>query len=477
MTLSRFLTGAFGVAVAFSAASSLRAQVPDGWYVVSSFRRQNLSEDGRLFFVHPRSPSTLVPPIQVTGLGCDLTGACTGGANEQGANCVLRRPSDGALIVGELSTIPGTVIDLHILSLNGATVATDNLFPIGTGAGNGSQIAQCALLPTGDVLVGVADIVSGPLGGAILGIVNPNTGVVVPVPVSPLPIGMLSGAFVNAATADAAGTTAYFGLFHNATFSEVWSVPIPGGGTPTQISALPLGVSALAFDNSGFLVVSGLYGPDPCIYRIDPSIPYPASNLTAAATAIGDANGLAMERVTGNYAVVSGFGPPPGTAYWMTPAGAATQLTFGYLGWWGAKSGIEVNPDPETYGTGTPGTSAYTWAIAPNPGGLPTVGNAAFSLTLAASPGPLPAAGFFAASLGRANLPVLGFTLLIDPAQLVLLAPLPPSGAIPLPIPNDPALVGGPSVTDGQVFLQTFHLDPGAPLGIAASEGVEVSVL
>ncbi|MCI0588488.1 MAG: hypothetical protein L0323_16785 [Planctomycetes bacterium] len=54
---------------------------------------------------------------------------------------------------------------------------------------------------------------------------------------------------------------------------------------------------------------------------------------------------------------------------------------------------------------------------------------------------------------------------------------LPGSTTIPVPIPNDAALVGGSSVTDGQVFAQCVFLDAGAPCGLAATPGLAVTVL
>jgi hypothetical protein len=230
-------------------------------------------------------------------------------------------------------------------------------------------------------------------------------------------------------------------------------------------------VSNLAFDDRGGLVASCVGGGGgPTLFLIAPSTgmvtpipPVPEIGVLAA---------FAMEQVTGNFALVTGGAAlPGGTTYWAVPGGAATQLTFFQTGWWGLKSGIDVNPDPEKYGAGTPGGNVYSWSLTPNPGGLPTIGNGAFSLTLASSPGT--AGGFHVASLARADFPLLGVRVLLDPAQIVLVQPIPaqPSVTLPLPIPSDVAVRGF------RLCFQSFHADPQAPQGLAASAGVEVTVL
>jgi hypothetical protein len=75
-------------------------------------------------------------------------------------------------------------------------------------------------------------------------------------------------------------------------------------------------------------------------------------------------------------------------------------------------------------------------------------------------------------SLGEASLaiPVLGVTLLLDPATLVLPLSLPPvsPSSIPLPIPNTPTLAST------SIYAQTFHLEG---TGWAASRGLRVTLI
>jgi hypothetical protein len=463
MCLDRSRTARHLFAVIALLGPVVAAQVPDGWYVVSSVKNANASEDGRIFFVHPRQPSGVVAPIQVTGLPADLTGAGTSGVI-QGANSVLYRPGDGALVVGEISTAVGQSVDLHLLTLSGNAVATSARFPLGTSPGPQTpQVAQSSFLPNGDILVGVSHLVApGPLAGQHLGIVNPGTGAVAAVPVLGPPPG-----FVNAAIADPTGSQAWFGTFISTTSSAIYRVPLPGGGSPTFVASLPAGVSNLAFDDNGMLLASCLYGAGgPTLFLITPA----TGQVTPIPLVppLGELNALAMERVTGNYVLVTGGGAPsPGTTYWAAPNGLTNQLTFFPLGWWGAKSGVDVNPDPETYGAGTPGANTYSWSLSPNPGGLPTVGNTSFSLSTRSTPGNAP--GWFGLSLGRSSIPVGGITLLIDLPLLLLLFPIPAGPyTITLGIPAVPALSGL------SFYGQTIHQEPGA---LAASDGVMVTIL
>jgi hypothetical protein len=111
------------------------------------------------------------------------------------------------------------------------------------------------------------------------------------------------------------------------------------------------------------------------------------------------------------------------------------------------------------------------WALDPNPGGLPTLGNSSFSLTVASSGPAGSAAGFYVASLAKLDPPALvaGVSVHVDLSQSILLSVH--LGSIPLPIPNDAVLVGG------RVFFQSFHVDAGAPFAIAATSGIEATVL
>src|SRR5262245_18341579 len=122
----RMTPGRICAAFLLDALAKAEGQVPDGWYVFSSFRggrpyspgpggTATYPSVGGLRLLHPRTPG---PPVPITGLAPALVGS-VGGIGAEGASCVVRRPSDGALLVGNISPAPASVVGLHILALNG----------------------------------------------------------------------------------------------------------------------------------------------------------------------------------------------------------------------------------------------------------------------------------------------------------------------------------------------------------------------
>jgi hypothetical protein len=466
----------------------LPAQVPDGWVVSANFQWSVYDPfwnpipppgDGGLFLHHPTAGGAAIP---VTGLPSAITGS--GVPGPAGASTVVFRPSDGALIVGDNGPA-GTTISLHVITLTGSAATGVTTIPLGTSASFPlAQVGQAALLPNGDVVVAVEGLgPPGPLAGEVLGIVSTASGTVTPVPVTPVPPGFMNALAVDAS--DPSAPIAYFGMFQSPSpaQSTIYGVALPAGGMPATVVTLgptpTVGLTNLALDGSGGLWVTAFNGP-PNLFHVDP-----ATGTVLSYPGLGFLNAVAFEKATGRL-LLSSYVPStyPFSLLQRDPGGTVSLLTSPPAGGWGAPSGLDLNPNPEAYGSGTAGTTT-AWALSPNPGGLPTLGNCSFSLTLSAPPGP-PAANFFAASLAPANIPNflgLGFTLLIDPAQVVVpLTLLDPSGTIPLCIPNDPSLVpAGPNLftTQGQVFFQAFHVVAGGPSGVTvtASEGVEVTVL
>jgi len=451
-------------------ARPLHSQVPDGWSVVSSFKTNQIPTplapfqgDGGLWLVHPRIPS---PPLPVTGLGPDLTGAGLAGTiTAHGANCVLRLP-DERLAVGEIGR--GVSIDLHILTLGavgpgGVPVTADATLFCGTASllGEGGGIHQMALLPDGRVLMAVSGIAVGPLGGDHLGIADLAAGTVSPVAAS----GFLDN--TNALTLDASGTTAYLGTFDTQTSGALYSLGVPAGGVAAHIVDLPAGVMNLALDNDGQLLV-GCFLQD--LLKVDPS----TGGVTPLGLAIDVYNAVAVEKVTGNYFVQqqdTTVVPPPAWISLVEPGPSVTQLLLSLPGGIGAVSGIDQNHDPETFGPASPGASSYEWLLAPNPGGLPLAGSP-FSLTLAATPGATAIAGLFALSKFPYDPPVpaLGVLLNVDFGSIILSKPLTgaPLEQVDLPIPPQPSLVGV------ELFAQAGYLEPG---GFAASSGLALTIL
>ena len=155
----------------------------------------------------------------------------------------------------------------------------------------------------------------------------------------------------------------------------------------------------------------------------------------------------------------------------MTPNGTPVILSNGPAAGWGLVAGIDVNHSPETYGPASPGLNHYRWATTPNPGGLPMVGNASFSLTLYATPGFGITSSFYMVSHKAAQIALPSVTLLLG-GTLVGPFRMPnpvPSATIPLPIPNNPTLLGL------QAFhLQSFHFEG---VQLAASDRVSFQIM
>lgn len=466
-------------------AGPLRAQVPDGYVVVSSFQNKTNSQAGGLFWVHPASPTPTASIVSITGLGCDLTGngpGCTpvSATQTRGANSVLLRPSDGVLLVGENSTV-GDSVDLHAITLAGNAVASDVVHPLGTASGSEGSVTQAVVLDGTRVLVAVRGLgAPGPLAGQALGIVDTSIapgfpGAVVPVPLAPFPAGQ-----ANALALDPSGSTAYFAMYDPPTgLSSIYSVPVPGAGipvAPTLVTAAPLStaVSGLVFDCQGRLLAAGLPIQAPAeLYEIDTATG--AWVPIALSQTLGAINAITIESATGDALVATGGASSwPGTAWRITPSGSVTQLTSTAQGVLGAKSGIALDPNPDIYGAGVAGTNVYGWASCPNTGGLPTVGNAGFAIQVEADPGPLPAiGGVYALCLGQASLRIAewGVTLLVDLAQPVQIAGVAANGLIQLPIPANPALAGV------GFFAQAVYFESIAPFIVGSAPGLEITVL
>ena len=445
-------------------ASAASSQVPDGWYVYGTFQSSQKGETG-IFMNHPRNPGK---PIAITGLNADLKWVPNSPVN-QGASCLVYRPSDGALIVGERAP-NGHSVDLHIITLNGNAVAKDVLYSMGTSATNG-EIAQAALLPDGKILVGVSSINSGPMKDEILGIVDPVSGNVTAIPSKPRNPFL---DYMNAVAASEDGKTAYYGTWVRQDIGEVFSVPLPKGGTPTLIAKVPGGISNLSSDGKGNLWVATIAknptqtGPATNLYKVHIA----SGKVTPIPNKNGRINAISYERTTGNLAVLTAMDSlytfPPCSVFWMTPEGKDTLLSTPDKA---VPSGISYNPNPEVFGTGTNLGNTYTWQMAPNPGGLPTLGNSKFGLVLDSSPGQPQLA---LALLGQGRLsspvPVLGFNLLLAPAQLLVITTLPgaKSMSFPLPIPKDSNLSGA------RIYFQAILMEG---LKLASSRGVEFTIL
>lgn len=135
-------------------------------------------------------------------------------------------------------------------------------------------------------------------------------------------------------------------------------------------------------------------------------------------------------------------------------------------------------PLPMNYGNGSAGSGAHIPTITSS-GGAPRIGNGSFRIDCDRLLGG--ASCFLLLGTRKAQIPIVGVTLLVDPGSWLLMLPLTASGTVgiagvgtlrvPIGIPADPRLVALP------LFLQAAAIDPGAPQGVvAATNGLEVVI-
>jgi hypothetical protein len=421
-------------------ASTAIAQIPAGHYVVSSLRT-SASGTGGLTIVHPTGA---VAPQPITGLPPELVGA--GSANTSGANSVLDA-KDGFLLAGNLSST-GTPVNLYeLVVVNGAVVfsQTTNV-GIGGNRAESPTVNQMALLANGNVVFAALNIdPAGPLGGQSIGLWDRSTATVTGIPI-PMPTG-----WINGLTVDEANSTIYFGMW---SANDIYSAPITGGN-PTLVTSVPGNFWNLARDQDGNLLAAA--GSN--LYRIDPQT---GQTLETIPSGAGNLLGVSIERPTADPIGCAG-NSAGGQVVRLQASGAQTigPIT-------GLVSGITVVDSVLEYGTATPGSTDYAFRTFPGVGGLPVAGNANHAVQIDAANGNTNL-GVLAANFGSASLPLLGFQLLVDPAGAVALGPFPAGSPIPFALP--------PGLPQTSVFLQSIHLDAGAPQGFAASRGLNLTTI
>lgn len=431
-------------ALCATVASALpRAQVPDGAFVVSSFDEPGTTSPGGLFVVDPRVPG---PPLAVQGLGPELTG---NGVSRSGANCIAVRPDDNVILVGTIG-MAGTTIELHEIALAGSLAVTIRTTTIGTvsmGASFGGGIKQIAMMPNGDALFCVSGLDQQlPLNGDSIGRFSASTGTVSRVSAPS------SVADLNALAFDRDSSTIYVASQpFGSPATTILAVPL-AGGSATVVGSTN-GGGGLAVASDGSVLLGGYRG----IERFDPA--------TGTSVPVGAPpsiiNGLSIEAATDNPIFVLN-GIQNAGVYWMDATGSAHLLTAAITG---VGSGIAALDNPRTFGTDTRGNSTFRWETTPNAGGLPRITNAQFGLQIVASGGDATGAVLFGQV--RTSLTFLGFELLVQP---LLSFPLAADGSVPLPL-------SATTPVGLSLVMQSVHLDPGAPQGIAASDGVRMTTM
>ena len=431
------------------------AQVPDGWPVVSRYQFQGVGPLGGLTLVEPSGSGVV---LEITGLPAELLGTSAGLASE-GIASVLVEGRTGNLIVGE-HALPGTSTDIHVLSLSGLGVVADDVYTLGVAPVEG-WVDQMAWLGDDVVFTLRNNVTTGPMVGHVLGMLRPHLGppgtpgTIVPVPLTFIPAG-----FMNALAVDEQQGRAWFGLNTSPLQSSIYEVSVPGDGTPAApvlVASLPTLIRNLAYVDGRLL--AGTNGAT-SLWQID--LATSPATVSPVSSQFSRVNALAVDHVSGDVLIVDSL---TNEIQRRDAAGALTLL--GSVA--SAPSGIAIRQSLAPYGEATAGANAYDWVLAPNPGGSPTIGNGNFSMTIASSPGT--AIGVAGLSLGEAATPVpgLGFSLLLDPATLVLGETLLPAAhaSVALPIPNVPGLAGM------KIYAQAVFLEPS---GMFSSRGLRVTV-
>ncbi len=415
-----------GLAVPFCAPNPA-AQAHAGHYFVSL--RPN-----RIGVVHPRIPG---PGAFVQQLPPALNGVTSFPFS------LAVRESDGMLLVGTRA-VSGTQVRLHWLHLQSLSVveATSAALGVASPTFFGARVTDLAMLPDGRALAMVQGIQGSPLA------IVDDAGTSVKVPLENASFFQTNGN--EYVVTDQTGSIAFF-----TRSSDLYSIPLPGGGTATRVYRSTGSLSSLARGRNNDLV----FAHTGTMYSLDLQ-----TGIATAARPV-PASLFCRERATDEVAVlqVSPFGGTSTVSH-VSPNGSVTPLTtFNAYG-----EGIACAPAPSLYGSGTGGYSTYGWQVDPTPGGLPRLGNAQFGVQSLASSGGTAGVVFASGTPTRAT--VVGFELLLGFPQ-VFLGALPAAGPLPLPIPNAMPLLG-------QILhLQSYHLDAGAPQGIGASTGLRVTVL
>ncbi len=404
-------------------------QIPDGHLAVAARPAQM---PGGIWIFDPREPG---PGLAISGLEPDLTTAGGGGG---GANALLVRDDDGALVVGEWGR-NGASLDVHVITLSGSRVVVDRRISLGVGAplGAAPAVADMDWLPNGDVVVATRNLPPSALGGTPLAIVSLTTGVVTPIPLNPPP-SLLVGSVVY----DAASASVLYGTVIGSG-PAIYRVALTGG-TPQQV--YPLVAEDMVLHPDGSLYVAA-----GSIVRVE----QPSGAWRVVVPNLQTFH-LTVERATGALQFTSASG-----VHWAPSSGGVRNLA--------SLSGvtptdIALRSDPRVYGVPSPAAKTVRWQPALN--GVPRLGTT-MHLEVAVSPAG-GAAGVVLAALAPAAIPVLGGTLLLDPATVVPLTTMPAAGRVALPIPQAPALVAR------SVYLQSIHPDPA---GVAASDGLALTFL
>lgn len=434
----------------------------------------------------------------VTGLPGHIQ--APGGVLRGVATLALRR-SDGGILVGNTAQATTTYIDpfpfccpyyitdpgylgVNLLYLNGTAVDHSRTRYVGLGTTATSGGVFVAALPDDRIFVAVSDtggaLNNGPLAGHPYGIIDFSGPTPIVTPIANPALMPVAGNYGGGIAVDPTGRYVYFPV----------TVNIPSPNRNLQLHRIDLTTSqscvltnwpgqfasGIAVDDDGsvYLSATDLAATTHYVHKVQVNGCGVATvSSTQSSTAIA-ANGLALDRATGNFIADSGFAPgfptPIGGIYAIAANGAATWLTTFTGSAQGkiARQGIAVGNAIDGYGAPSDGLSHHWFENFPNPGGKPTLGNLGFSLTLRSDP-LVPTLSLLAISTGRGSLSIAGIDVLVDPGTAFTTGlPAAATQAFAVPIPANAALHGA------LLTAQSIHLE--ATGSLAASAGIAVTI-
>ncbi|MBK8975460.1 MAG: hypothetical protein IPM29_06010 [Planctomycetes bacterium] len=370
------------------------------------------------------------------------------------APTVVVRPDDGLLWVGEVRRGGGVPINLHEVLVSGSTGVVMRTIGIGTTRALGGEagVSKMHSLPDGGVVVLTNGLAADQPQHVGLVVVT-RSGVVTPVALPPV------GDFVPSAMAvDPTGGTAWIAVSPlQGRSSDLYAIPLGGGGG-RRIGTTAF-LTGLTFDGHGNLLGSS----NDRIVQVDPT----TAQVSLVAWLTDFVADVRVEAATDQPLVVrNSLGPIMGHVERLDPSGAL--VTVATLPGATLRS-ITVRDDPRTYGGRTTGSSTYDWEVSPAPGGVPSRGNAGFGVRVVSLAGSF-RPGLLVASTAPGLLAVAGLEVLLDPAVAFPAGVVAGPGVVPLPVPT--------TIPVGTyLFLQSFHPDPGAPSGWAATSGQLIAIM
>ncbi|MEM7203858.1 MAG: hypothetical protein AAF628_26580 [Planctomycetota bacterium] len=427
---------------------------------------QGSSAEGRggLFLLNPTQIAN--GAVRIQNLPDELTGLPLNGTLD-GAQSVFVRQGDQRVFVGSGNTTLGEDVFVFEMTLDGDQATVIRTIFVGTHTvgsvfRNVGGVQQIDALPDGTVIAvsnqgvtrrqGTQDV---PVFASVI-----NGGISLPLRIEPDPP---AGDYQGVAVDNARGVIFMAVVFLNGTSrtTDIISVPIDGG-TFTRVARIQdESATGLALDNDNQLLVATIGA----VFRLDPDtgIATPIQETVAQIAGVtnADPTGEMVIAFAQNGDQVATQDPlvPNGPLGFLTRVGESM----------GRPQDLHLLPSPHLVANGTPGQNSYSWAVAPNPGGMAFPGASNFSLTLASNGPNVPLSVVFLGS--NANpITLFGVSIFVDLLTAVNFpvgSPT-PSTTIPLPIPNSPAFI------NFRGFAQAVVLDPA---GLASSDAVTFRVL